>query len=117
VREPALIVIDLLNDFPHSWAPDIRERLVQSTNALVSLMRSRQRPVIWVRQEFRPDLGDAFPEMREKGIRVTIEGTRGCQIAPELAVDSSDPVLIKKRYSAFTAPRLIRSWRILGLTD
>jgi nicotinamidase-related amidase len=101
VREPALILIDLLNDFLQSWAPDTRERLVQSTNALVTLMRSRRRPVIWVRQEFRPDLSDAFPEMREKGVRVTIEGTRGCQIAAELAVDSSDPVLIKKRYSAF----------------
>jgi len=100
MKEPALIVIDMLNDFLQSWSPKTRETLVRSTNALVFMMRSR-RPVIWVRQEFRPDLSDAFPEMREKGIRVTIEGTRGCQIASELAVDPSDTVLIKKRYSAF----------------
>jgi isochorismate hydrolase len=56
---------------------------------------------IWVRQEFEPDLSDAFPEMRTKGIRITIKGTRGCQIVADLAVASSDTVLIKKRYSAF----------------
>ncbi|SRR6266478_6324283 len=101
MKEPALIIIDMLNDFLQSWVPKTRETLVRSTNALVLIMRSRQRLVIWVRQEFRPDLSDAFPEMRAKGIRVTIEGTRGCPIAPDLAVDSSDLVLIKKRYSAF----------------
>jgi isochorismate hydrolase len=64
-------------------------------------LRSHKRPVIWVRQEFRPDLLDAFPEMRAKGIRVTIRGTPGCQIDADLAVDPGDTVLIKKRYSAF----------------
>jgi nicotinamidase-related amidase len=39
--------------------------------------------------------------MRAKGIRITIKGTAGCQILSELAVASSDPVIIKKRYSAF----------------
>jgi maleamate amidohydrolase len=64
-------------------------------------MPSHQRPVIWVRQEFRADLEDAFPEMRAKGIRITIAGTPGCQITAELVVDPSDTVVIKKRYSAF----------------
>jgi hypothetical protein len=33
VKEPALIVIDLLNDFLQSWASETRERLIRSTNA------------------------------------------------------------------------------------
>jgi len=74
---------------------------VRSINDLVGLMRQLGRPIIWVRQEFEPDLRDAFPEMRTKGIRITIKGTTGCQIASDLALASSDPVLIKKRYSAF----------------
>jgi nicotinamidase-related amidase len=41
-----------------------------------------------------------------KGIRITIQGTPGCQIASELAVSSSDAILIKKRYSAFYATTL-----------
>jgi len=101
MKEPTLIVIDMLNDFLQSWAPAARQRLVQATNALVAIVRSHQRPIIWVRQEFRPDLQDAFPEMRAKGILITIAGTPGCQIVSELAVDRSDTILVKKRYSAF----------------
>ena len=64
-------------------------------------MRSLGHPVLWVRQEFEPDLRDAFREMKAKGIRITIRGTEGCQIVPELAMAPSDSVIIKKRYSAF----------------
>ena len=101
MKEPALIVIDMLNDFLQTWAPPSKQRLVRSINALVAILRSRNRPVIWVRQEFQPDLRDAFPEMRAKGIRITIQGTPGCQIVSDLAVAPSDAVVIKKRYSAF----------------
>ena len=69
-------------------------------------MRDANHPVIWVRQEFEPDLSDAFPEMRAKGIRITIRGTRGAQIASELNIDSADPIVIKKRYSAFFGTNL-----------
>jgi nicotinamidase-related amidase len=101
MKAPALIVVDMLNDFLQAWAPAAKQRLVRSTNALVGIVRDCQRPVIWVRQEFQPDLRDAFPEMRAKGIRITIQGTPGCQIASELAVVPSDTVIVKKRYSAF----------------
>jgi maleamate amidohydrolase len=101
MQEPALIVIDLLNDFLQAWEPAAREKLLRSTNALVEMMRAHHRPVIWVRQQFRPDLSDAFREMRAKGIPITIEGTAGCQFALELVIDPADAVLIKKRYSAF----------------
>lgn len=39
--------------------------------------------------------------MKAKGIRITIKGTYGCQIASDLNVAASDLVVIKKRYSAF----------------
>src|SRR6267154_2975731 len=101
MKEPALIVIDMLNDFLQAWPPASKQSLVQSTNALVDIVRSHERPVIWVRQEFEPDLRDAFPEMRAKGIRITIKGTQGCEILPELSLAPSDLVMTKKRYSAF----------------
>jgi len=63
-------------------------------------------PIIWVRQEFEPDLRDAFPQMKEKGIRITIKRTAGCEIASDLASAPSDPVLVKKRYSAFFGTEL-----------
>src|SRR6185437_9227767 len=64
-------------------------------------MRTHGCPVVWVRQEFEPDLRDAFLEMRRKRICITIKGTRGCEIARELPVAPSDPIVVKKRYSAF----------------
>jgi nicotinamidase-related amidase len=98
---PAFIVIDMLND---SWiGRDTvrREPMVRAINELVAAMRERSLPVIWVRQEFEPDLSDAFLEMRSRQIRATIKGTEGCQLLPGLAVDPTDPVIVEKRYSAF----------------
>jgi len=101
MRKPALLIIDMLNEFLDRWSADARKRLVDSTLELLSVMRSMQLPVIWVRQEFEPDLSDAFLEVRQKGIRSTIKGTPGCQIVPELNPAASDRIVIKRRYSAF----------------
>jgi nicotinamidase-related amidase len=106
MNQPVLIVIDMLNDFLDQWPPAPRRCLVQSIRELVSTMRKLGHPVIWVRQEFEPNLLDAFPEMRAKQIHVTIKGTTGCQIIPELEVAPSDTVVIKKRYSAFYGTNL-----------
>lgn len=101
MKKPVLIVIDMVQDFLRTWKASRRERLVQSINELVGIARSVSLPVIWVRQEFEPDLRDAFPEMRAKGIHITIKGTPGCEMVPELAVVPADIVIVKKRYSAF----------------
>jgi len=101
MKRPVLLVIDMLNDFLENWEAGRRQTLVSSINELVGSMRSFGHPVVWVRQEFEPDLRDAFREMRAKGIHITIKGTEGCQIVPELTVAPSDLVIIKKRYSAF----------------
>ena len=101
MQRPVLIVIDMVNDFLEKWASAPKQRLVRSINDLVGIMRQCGHPIIWVRQEFEPDLGDAFREMKTRGIRITIKGTVGSQIDPDLAVAQSDPVVIKKRYSAF----------------
>ena len=103
---PVLIVIDMLSDFMADWEPGRRRQLVQSINELVAIFRDHSRPIIWVRQEFEPDLSDAFPEMKAKGIHTVIKGTPGCQILPELSVSPSDTVLVKKRYSAFFGTEL-----------
>jgi hypothetical protein len=60
---PRGIVIDMLNHFLVNWAEASKSRLLSSTKDLVSMMRQCCHPIIWVRQEFEPDLRDAFPEM------------------------------------------------------
>jgi nicotinamidase-related amidase len=101
MKSPVLIVIDMLNDFLDDWDPGKRRKLVQSIHELTSLLRGGSHPVIWIRQEFEPDLSDAFPEMKAKRIHITIKGTPGCRIVSELAVVEQDRVIVKKRYSAF----------------
>ncbi|TIT02781.1 cysteine hydrolase family protein [Mesorhizobium sp.] len=96
-----LIVIDLLNEYLDLWEADKADRLVQNTNRLVRAFRSLQLSVIWVRQEFRSDLSDAFLEMRDKCIAVTIQGTRGALPHAGLDWQPSDATIVKKRYSAF----------------
>ena len=63
MKRPVLVVIDMLQDFLKDWDPKHRQRLVDSTNELLSIARNAACPVIWIRQEFEPDLRDAFPEM------------------------------------------------------
>jgi nicotinamidase-related amidase len=70
MQRPVLLVIDMLNDYLDKWDEPERSRLVGATNELVQIMRRAPRPVIWVRQEFEPDLSDAFPEMSARGIHV-----------------------------------------------
>src|SRR5579863_5034720 len=106
MKTPVLIVIDMLNDFLADWESGRRQELVEAIHELVQMMRSHSHPILWVRQEFEPDLRDAFPEMKAKGIHITIKGTPGCEIVPELAPAASDTVIVKKRYSAFFGTEL-----------
>jgi nicotinamidase-related amidase len=106
MNQPVLIVIDMLNDFLREWEPARRDRLVQAINELIGLVRTASYPVLWVRQEFEPDLQDAFLEMRAKQIHTVIKGTEGCQILAALDVAPTDRVIVKKRYSAFFGTNL-----------
>ena len=101
-----LIVIDMLNDFLDHWEPGNCARLVANTNQLIDAFRASGCPVIWVRQAFQRDLSDAFLEMRDKKISITIDGTLGAEIHSGLNREPSDPVVTKKRYSAFFGTNL-----------
>lgn len=99
----ALLVIDMQVDFfdRHPSLSAERSRLVAGINALARAFRHAGQAVIWVRQEFEPDLSDAFLLMRRTGTRVTIAGTEGCRLVPELERLEGDRLVVKKRYSAF----------------
>jgi nicotinamidase-related amidase len=96
-----LIVIDLLHDFLDRWDRARRDALIEKTNTLVDVFRASGAPIIWVRQEYEPDLSDAYLEMRDSGRSITIAGTRGAQIHEDLAYRPDEPTIVKKRYSAF----------------
>ena len=97
------LIIDMLNDFfdRHANLAIQRTELVASINTLVAAFRDHHQPVIWVRQEFAPDLHDAFLDMRKNNFQLTIAGTDGCEILAELDRRPTDKTIVKKRYSAF----------------
>jgi nicotinamidase-related amidase len=99
---PAIFVIDMLNDcFGHAELDRVRATLCSAINQLTALARAKGCPVIWVRQEFEPDLSDAFLDMKRENIRMFIKGTPGPLILDELVRDDSDIEIVKKRYSMF----------------
>ena len=98
----ALLVVDMLEDFFQKGPLKAkRDELAQNINTLTSAARELSIPVIWIRQEFRYDLQDAFLVMRKQNIRITIADTEGCRILHELKRAPGDHEIIKKRYSAF----------------
>ncbi len=98
----AVLVIDMLNEFfTDGRLFEHKESLITHTNALIDAARKKQLPIIWVRQEYADDLSDAPLYNRRNQKKVTIAGTQGAQILPELHQDPNDIVIVKKRYSAF----------------
>ena len=113
----ALLIIDMLNDYLDQHSPDQRAALIEATNDLVATFRQHHLPVIWVRQQFKADLSDAFLDMRARGVSVTIEGTRGAQLADALDWDPGDLTIVKKRYSAFFGTPLDAMLEELGVVE
>ena len=102
MRRPAIFVIDMLNDcFGHAQLQRLRPSLCSSINALTAMARASGHPVIWVRQEFEPDLSDAMLDMRSKDIRMFIKGTAGPLVLDELDRSDADLDIVKKRFSMF----------------
>lgn len=100
--QPALLVIDLQQEFFLSGPlAERREKLTNSVNALVDRAHTRGIPVIWIRQEYKADLSDAPLYNRKHNKPVTIEGTDGVRLLPELHRDDEDKEIVKKRFSSF----------------
>lgn len=99
----AILIVDMLQDFfVDGRLLENKEKLTKNINELTSVARLNSFPVIWVRQEFKPDLSDAFLGIRNGKTKVvTIAGTDGSKLLPELKTDNNDQEVIKKRYSAF----------------
>ncbi len=106
MAHPALMVIGLTNDFLASWETKRRARLIAATNDLVAHFRGKTRPVIWVRQDFKDDLSDAFLEMRDRNVKLNIIGTAGAELDPRLETGEDDVTIVKKRYSPFFGTNL-----------
>lgn len=98
----ALLVIDLQEDFfKDGLLLENRQKLTTNVNELVDEAHKQDLHVIWVRQEYKEDLSDAPLYNKKNRKPITIQGTKGCQLLPELHYRPEDSEIIKKRYSAF----------------
>ena len=98
----ATLIIDMQEDFfAHERLLRRRSTLTQCVNGLLAICREAGVPIVWVKQEFAPDLSDAMLEARKKGIRVVITGTPGAELLAQLDYRPSDHLIVKKRYSPF----------------
>lgn len=98
----AIILVDLLEDFfRYGSLSEKRSNLVENINALTQFARNYHIPIIWIRQEFKKDLSDAFLAMKNNNTLETIKGTKGSKILREIEINKKDYVIIKKRFSGF----------------
>jgi nicotinamidase-related amidase len=98
----AIIIIDVQKDFFKDR--EMRRdsyRLIKRINELTKIGERNKIPVIWIKQQFKDDLSDAYLGMRQNKIKVTIAGTSGSRLLSKLSVRDFDISIIKKRYSAF----------------
>ncbi len=106
----ALLLIDLQNEVLHPRGtlrgdlPKVAEGLVESVGRLIAWARERRVPVIWVRMAFRPGYIDASRSVRASAAEMAgrlVDGTWGADILEGLDRRPEDPVITKKRPSAF----------------
>jgi nicotinamidase-related amidase len=107
VGKPALLVIDMQNDFCLPGAPfEVRGALtvVPQILELIEAFRAHRLPVIFVIREHRADGSDMEITRRERFLKAGgafIPGTRGYALVDGLTPRPDEPVVRKTRWSPF----------------
>jgi nicotinamidase-related amidase len=98
MERPAVIVVDMLNDFvTGELRTDRADRIIQPLQRLVEAARTHEVSVIYSNDAHFPK--DA--EVVQKWGLHAIRGTPGAEVIPELAPKDRDYVLEKRTYSGF----------------
>lgn len=116
VGRPAVLVIDMQNDFVAGGAQPAPEAAAVTPRIarLLDAARAAGVPVIYTQEVHRPGRIDYGLEA-EQDPEHCIEGTPGCEIIPALAPWRGDHVVIKRRFSAFLGTDLEILLRGLGV--
>ena len=123
VTRTVLLLVDVQNevlDAKGSLGGDLRNvaaAILASIRQLVEWARRHQVPVVWVRMAYRAGYIDASRRVRESAGEMAgrmIDGTWGAQLCDGLGREDRDPVVIKKRPSAFFSTDLQFILRGLG---
>lgn len=116
--KPALIIVDVQNDFKKGMSPyecpQLDEDLLARIKELKDFCRSKNIPVIYTLHSIKPDKSDAEIDEPDS-IRACIIGTPGWGIAPELEPSKNDHYVQKKRFDAFYGSDLENIIKELGV--
>jgi len=121
VGKPALVVIDMQNDFCLPGAPfEVRGALdvVPPIQELIDGFRAHRLPVIFVIREHRADGSDVEITRRERFLQAGgafIAGTRGHALVDGLTPRPGEPIVRKTRWSPFHKTDLESALRSRGV--
>lgn len=97
-----LIIIDMQKDFFRKEELEKQKKeLVCNINDLILEFRKHKKPIIWIKQVWKPDLSDAHLGNKKSGAKIVIEGTEGSELLDGLDFQESDYFVVKKKYSGF----------------
>jgi len=98
LNKPAILVVDMLNDFvTGALGCDRARAIVPATARLLNAAREKGVPVIFCNDAHRPGIDR---ELMIWGDHALI-GTPGAEVIPELELCDKDYVVPKRRYSGF----------------
>ena len=96
-----LVFIDMQSDFV-SWSP-YAQAIVPNLKKVLTACRANLVPVIYVIRQYTQDGSDVELPRVENFLKrpFVVGGTPGAEIVPQLSPIEGEPVIIKKRWSAF----------------
>ncbi|GAB1833197.1 isochorismatase family protein [Achromobacter xylosoxidans] len=104
-KNPALIVVDLINGFTDSASPlgANMDPEIDHTNALIDCFHAARLPVFFTTVSYDDDaLADAgIWARKQKGLAILRTGSDQVKLDPRLHFESSDSLIVKKYASSF----------------
>lgn len=112
LEKPAILVVDMLNDFvTGALTCDRAKAIVPATAELLDAARKASVPVIFCNDAHIPGIDRELQIWGDHAIA----GTPGAEVIPELKLSASDYVVPKRRYSGFFQTDLDILLRELGV--
>jgi nicotinamidase-related amidase len=120
MKRPALLIIDMQNDFVRAGAPmqmPGAESIIANVREVLEAFRNQGHPVFHVVRVHRSDGSDVEVFRREifNNVPFAVEGTFGSEIIDELRPGPGEYVIRKNRMSAFMNTDLDLLLRSLGI--
>jgi len=122
MKKPALLIIDMQNDFALEGAPlAVRQatQVIPKIQDVLSFFRAKRLPIFHIIRVHRRDGSDVEITRQDlfKKTPFAVEGTHGAQIVDALTPHPGEYVIPKVRMSAFIGTELDLMLRNIGATD